>query len=76
MATMKATSCARDEESLEVVWSYNVGIAIKAPAVTYSVGGKQFVAVLAGAKPDSHAIKKKPYLEHFSPSSMMFVFAL
>ncbi len=30
------------------LWSYQTGIGIMAPPVTYSVGGKQYVAVMAG----------------------------
>ena len=34
----------------EGAWSFNVGTGIDAPAVTYAVNGKQFVAVLVGSR--------------------------
>ncbi len=67
---------ARDAETLNVVWSFNAGTAFKAPAMTYSVGGKQFIAVLAGATPRSHARRTRPMLDNFYPSNMMYVFSL
>jgi alcohol dehydrogenase (cytochrome c) len=35
-------------ETLEEVYSFNLGTPITAPPMTYSVGGKQYVAVVAG----------------------------
>ena len=39
---------AYDADSLKEVWSFSLGTPITAPPMTYSVGGKQYVAVVAG----------------------------
>ena len=43
------TFAAYDAKTLKAVWSFNVGSPIQAPPITYSVNGKQYVAVLVGA---------------------------
>ena len=58
------------------VWSFNVGTGINAPPITYSVNGKQFVAVLAGARQSANVINNAPELKHTSSASMLFVFGL
>jgi alcohol dehydrogenase (cytochrome c) len=42
---------ARDAESLDVLWSVNLGSQIAAPPITYSVNGKQYLAIEVGASP-------------------------
>lgn len=37
---------AMDDTTLEVLWSFNVGTAIEAPPISYSVDGKQYIALL------------------------------
>jgi alcohol dehydrogenase (cytochrome c) len=37
-----------DEETLKELYSFNLGTPITAPPMTYSVGGKQYIAVVAG----------------------------
>ncbi len=39
---------AYDADSLKELWSFSLGTPITAPPMTYSVGGKQYVAVVAG----------------------------
>ena len=39
---------AYDADSLKELWSFSVGTPITAPPMTYSVGGKQYIAVVAG----------------------------
>lgn len=39
---------ARDDRSGAVLWSADMGVGTQAPPITYSVGGKQYVSVLAG----------------------------
>ena len=34
--------------TLQELWSFNVGTPITAPPMTYSVDGKQYIAVVAG----------------------------
>jgi alcohol dehydrogenase (cytochrome c) len=39
---------AYDADSLKELWSFSLGTPISAPPMSYSVGGKQYVAVVAG----------------------------
>ncbi len=39
---------AYDADTLKEAWSFNLGTPITAPPMTYSVGGKQYIAVVAG----------------------------
>jgi len=39
---------AYDADTLKDLWSFSLGTPITAPPMTYSVGGKQYVAVVAG----------------------------
>jgi alcohol dehydrogenase (cytochrome c) len=45
---MNGKFAAYDANTLKEVWSFNTGTPITAPPMTYSVGGKQYVAVVAG----------------------------
>jgi alcohol dehydrogenase (cytochrome c) len=45
---MNGKFAAYDKDTLKEVWSFNLGTMITAPPMTYSVGGKQYVAVVAG----------------------------
>ena len=38
---------AHDAETLELLWSMNVGTPFKGPPISYSVDGKQYIAVIA-----------------------------
>jgi len=46
---MTGKFAAYDAETLKEVYSFNLGTPITAPPMTYSVGGKQYIAVVAGA---------------------------
>ncbi|HWY24241.1 MAG TPA: PQQ-binding-like beta-propeller repeat protein, partial [Nevskia sp.] len=39
---------ARDDKTGAVLWSTDMGVGTQAPPITYSVGGKQYVSILAG----------------------------
>jgi alcohol dehydrogenase (cytochrome c) len=45
---MNGKFAAYDANTLKEIWSFNLGTPITAPPMTYSVGGKQYVAVVAG----------------------------
>jgi alcohol dehydrogenase (cytochrome c) len=45
---MNGKLAAYDADTLQEVWSFSLGTPITAPPMTYSVGGKQYVAVVAG----------------------------
>jgi alcohol dehydrogenase (cytochrome c) len=70
------TFSAYDAKTLKEVWSINVGTGINAPAVTYSVNGKQYIAVLVGSKQNAAVMTNSPELKYTSTASMVFVFGL
>jgi alcohol dehydrogenase (cytochrome c) len=70
------TFAAHDAKTLKEVWSVNLGTGINAPPVTYSVNGKQYVAVLVGSKQPNAIMPNAPELKNTSTASMLFVFAL
>jgi alcohol dehydrogenase (cytochrome c) len=70
------TFSAYDAKSLQEVWSFNVGTGINAPAITYAVNGKQYVAVLVGSRQNANIMAVSPELKNTSTASMLFVFAL
>ena len=41
---------AYDAKTLKELWSFNAGTGINAPPITFSVNGKQYVAVLVGSR--------------------------
>jgi alcohol dehydrogenase (cytochrome c) len=45
---MNGKFSAYDASTLQELWSFNLGTPITAPPMTYSVNGKQYVAVVAG----------------------------
>ena len=69
---------ALDAETLEEVWRFETGSGINAPPMTYSVDGKQYLALLVGlggAWP-KWFVDSTEGLEKVEPSSMLYVFAL
>ena len=46
-----ASFAAYDADTLKELWSFSLGTPITAPPMSYSVGGKQYVAVVAGGEP-------------------------
>ena len=70
------TLSAHDAKTLKEVWSFNVGTGINAPPVTYSVNGKQYIAVLVGSRQSVNVFPNSPELKHTSTASMLFVFGL
>ena len=61
---------AYDADTLKEVWSFNVGTPITAPPMTYSVGGKQYIAVVAGGAAGLRGAGL------YQPSAIVAVFAL
>src|SRR5262245_41888843 len=62
---------AYNDESLEELWRFNVGTALKGAPVTYAIGPKQYLAVQAGGR-HLHPVK----YDNLQDASYMFVFAL
>jgi alcohol dehydrogenase (cytochrome c) len=61
---------------MQELWSVNLGTGINAPPITYSVNGKQYVAVLVGARQPAVVLATMPELKNTSTASMLFVFGL
>ena len=70
------TFTAYDAKTLQQAWSFSVGTGINAPAISYSVNGKQYIAVLAGSRQSPFVMQNDPSLKYSSTTSMLFVFAL
>jgi hypothetical protein len=58
------TFSAYDAKTLNEAWSFNVGSPIQAPPVSYSVNGKQYVAVLVGARMWPFIVENAPELKN------------
>ena len=65
---------AYDKDTLAEVWSFNTGTPISAPAITYMVDGKQYVAVHAGGQDRSSYHPAE--LGMFEQASQIVVFGL
>jgi alcohol dehydrogenase (cytochrome c) len=68
---------AYDDTTLDQVWKINVGTGFNAPPMSFSAGGKQYVAILSGI---SAITKTKhvltPELREMRNQTMLFVFGL
>jgi alcohol dehydrogenase (cytochrome c) len=67
---------AYDARNLQELWSFNVGSGINAPPITYSVNGKQYIAVLVGSRERAPLLNYAPELKKVLVTSMLFVFSL
>jgi alcohol dehydrogenase (cytochrome c) len=69
---------ALDAKSLQKLWEFNTGGGLNAPPVTFSVDGKQYIAILVGLGGawDKWFIDSTPELKKMQPGSMLYVFAL
>jgi len=75
--TANGTVYALDDKTLKPLWSYNAGSLSSAPPMTYSVNGKQYVAVLIGGNTVAQGIlAKTPEFKDMQNTSMLFVFGL
>ena len=66
---------ARDSDSLERLWSTNVGTIFKAAPISYAVDGKQYIAIIGGAGPGAF-FTDMPEIAEMRNTSMLWVFAL
>jgi alcohol dehydrogenase (cytochrome c) len=69
---------AHDARTLEKLWEFNTGGGVNAPPITFSVDGKQYLAILVGLGGawDKWFIEATPELKKIQPGSMLYVFAL
>ena len=61
---------AYDADTLQEAWSFSLGTPITAPPMSYSVGGKQYVAVVAGGEVNQRGAVL------YQPSAVVAVFGL
>ncbi len=65
---------AHDDRTLEILWRFDTGISLKAAPTTYSVDGKQYLAIMAGGNaPD---VATFPDLQWMVPGAALYVFSL
>jgi len=75
--TTDGTIYALDDETLKPLWSFNTGSFSSAPPMTYSVNGKQYIAVLIGGNVQTRdLLNKTPSHKDLQNTSMVFVFGL
>ena len=69
---------AFDAKTLEKLWEFNTGGGVSAPPMTFSVDGKQYVAILVGLGGawDKWFVESTPELKKMQPGSVLYVFAL
>jgi len=65
---------AYDKDTLQELWSINTGTPISAPPISFSVGGEQFVAVLAGGQRVN--MGHQDLLDNFRQTAILVVFGL
>ena len=76
-ALADGTVMALDDQTLEEVWRINVGTGFNAPPITYSVNGKQYIAIASGlGRAARNKLTKSPEMRTFSNATMIFVFGL
>ena len=75
--TVNGTVYALDDVTLKPLWSFNTGSLSSAPPMTYSVNGKQYVAVLIGGNVIARdMLNKTPGHQDVQNTSMLYVFGL
>jgi len=68
---------AYDKDTLSEVWSFNVGTPITAPPISYSVDGKQYIAIVTGGQIASSSIGVAPELRAlYKQAAQVVVFGL
>jgi alcohol dehydrogenase (cytochrome c) len=77
-ALIEGTVMALDDQTLEELWSFNVGTGINAPPMTYAVNGKQYIAIATGLTGNSVGrLATTPEKRNLGKSAtMIFVFTL
>ena len=67
---------ALDGIDLRTLWTFNVGTAIQGPPISFAVNGKQYLAIMAGGTAGPPQRVQRPSTAFFTPSNMLFLFAL
>jgi alcohol dehydrogenase (cytochrome c) len=76
-ALLDGTVAAYDDTTLDELWKVNVGSGFSAPAMTFAVNGKQYVAIVSGPSPVSRArLVNTPELKEQRNALVLYVFGL
>ena len=77
-ALLDGTILALDDETLEELWSINLGTGIDAPPMTYAVDGKQYIAIATGlTRNQVGKLANSPETKGMAKNAtMIFVFGL
>jgi alcohol dehydrogenase (cytochrome c) len=76
-ALLDGTIVAFDDQTLQELWKVNVGTGFNAPPMTYSVDGKQYIAIASGIGPVGKAkLARSPERKLQTNATMLFVFGL
>jgi alcohol dehydrogenase (cytochrome c) len=71
---MDGTFAAYNASTLEELWSMNVGTSLQGAPITFTAGGKQYVAIVGGALGTGGGLA--PALSNMQAANMLWVFAL
>ena len=76
-ALLDGTIVALDDQTLDELWSVNVGTGFNAPPMTYAVDGKQYIAIASGLFRNArNKLARSPDMKNVSNATMVFVFGL
>ena len=77
-ALIDGTVMVLDDQTLDELWSINVGTGINAPPMTYAVNGKQYIAIATGLTANQKGrVATTPELKGLGTgATMIFVFGL
>jgi alcohol dehydrogenase (cytochrome c) len=67
---------AYDKDTLTELWAFNTGSTMSAPPISYSVDGKQYIAVVAGGQPTNQQLFAAPDLALVRQNAQVIVFGL
>jgi len=66
---------AFDKDTLAELWAFNAGTPVTSPPISYSIDGKQYIAILTGGQ-DQSAMAGRDELKLFKRSPSIIVFGL
>jgi alcohol dehydrogenase (cytochrome c) len=76
-ALLDGTIVALDDQTLDELWSVNVGTGFNAPPMTYAVDGKQYIAIASGLFNNArNRLNRLPDLKTESSATLIFVFGV
>jgi alcohol dehydrogenase (cytochrome c) len=77
-ALLDGTIITLDDQTLDELWSINVGTGINAPPIAYEVDGKQYIAIASGlTRNQIGRLANSPETKTMSKNAtMIFVFGL